>query len=191
MPSIPAFRRASHAALLFSCCVAGLPSAAWSQDPASADESNAITVTGRRVSQSSEAIGEDKISNVVAVTREALLSAPSGISGLKMLEQLPGFNVQTDGALGLYEFGNSVQTRAFNLDQIGFVVDGIPTGRSDAFGGSPVFRYVDNENLGAVVASVGAGDVGLPSYSSLGPVVQYNSIAPQDEMGLFVSQSST
>jgi len=189
MPSIPAFRRASRAALLFSCCVAGLPSAAWSQDPASADESNAITVTGRRVSQSSEAIGEDKISNVVAVTREALLSAPSGISGLKMLEQLPGFNVQTDGALGLYEFGNSVQTRAFNLDQIGFVVDGIPTGRSDAFGGSPVFRYVDNENLGAVVASVGAGDVGLPSYSSLGPVVQYNSIAPQDEMGLFVSQS--
>ena len=67
MPSIPAFRRASRAALLFSCCVAGLPSAAWSQDPASADESNAITVTGRRVSQSSEAIGEDKISNVVAV----------------------------------------------------------------------------------------------------------------------------
>ena len=28
-----------------------------------------------------------------------------------------------------------------------------------------------------------------PSYSTLGPVVQYNSIAPQEEMGLFVSQS--
>src|SRR3546814_5369568 len=60
---------------------------------------------------------------------------------------------------------------------------------SDAFGGSPVFRYVDNENLGVVEAAIGAGDVGLPSYSTLGPVVQYNSIAPQDEMGLFVSQS--
>ncbi|MFP5432337.1 MAG: TonB-dependent receptor, partial [Alphaproteobacteria bacterium] len=89
----------------------------------------------------------------------------------------------------LYEFGNSVQTRAFNLDQIGFIIDGIPTGRSDAFGGSPVFRYVDNENLGVVEAAVGAGDVGLPSYSTLGPVVQYNSIAPQEDMGLFVSQS--
>ncbi|WP_425511303.1 TonB-dependent receptor domain-containing protein [Sphingobium fontiphilum] len=153
-----------------------------------ADDEN-IVVTGRRISQSSEAIGEDKVSNVVAVTREALLSAPSGISGLKMLEQLPGFNVQTDGALGLYEFGNSVQVRAFNLDQIGFVVDGIPTGRSDAFGGSPVFRYVDNENLGVVEAAIGAGDVSLPSYSTLGPVVQYNSITPQDGMGLFVSQS--
>lgn len=166
---------------------------AWTATPATAqapgaDDEN-IVVTGRRISQSSEAIGEDKVSNVVAVTREALLSAPSGISGLKMLEQLPGFNVQTDGALGLYEFGNSVQTRAFNLDQIGFVVDGIPTGRSDAFGGSPVFRYVDNENLGVVEAAIGAGDVSLPSYSTLGPLVQYNSIAPQEEMGLFVSQS--
>ncbi len=70
-----------------------------------------------------------------------------------MLEGLPGFNVQTDGALGLYEFGNSVTVRAFNLQQIGFVLDGIPMGRSDAFGGSPIFRYVDNENLGSVVAS--------------------------------------
>ena len=189
MPSISSVRRVSRAALLLACCAGALSSAAWAQEAAPTDENDSITVTGRRISQSSEAIGEDKINNVVAVTREALLSAPSGISGLKMLEQLPGFNVQTDGALGLYEFGNSVQTRAFNLDQIGFVVDGIPTGRSDAFGGSPVFRYVDNENLGVVEASVGAADVGLPSYSSLGPVVQYNSIAPQEEMGLFVSQS--
>ena len=148
-----------------------------------------IVVTGRRVSEAAITIGQDKVTNTVAVTREALLSAPSGVSGLKMLETLPGFNVQTDGALGLYEFGNSIQTRAFNLDQVGFIVDGIPTGRSDAFGGSPVFRYVDNENLGNVVASVGSGDVSLPSYSSLGPVVQYNSIAPQNDMGVFVSQS--
>lgn len=180
--------RLSSRALLLACAAGTLTPAAFAQEPVADDETN-ITVTGRRISQSAEAIGEDKVSNVVAVTREALLSAPSGISGLKMLEQLPGFNVQTDGALGLYEFGNSVQTRAFNLDQIGFIVDGIPTGRSDAFGGSPVFRYVDNENLGVVEASVGAGEVSLPSYSTLGPVVQYNSIAPQDEMGLFVSQS--
>ncbi len=189
MPS-ETFKRRALIALLLTSGMVAVPATALAQDiPAEEAESDSITVTGRRISQSSEAIGEDKISNVVAVTREALLSAPSGISGLKMLEQLPGFNVQTDGALGLYEFGNSVQVRAFNLDQIGFVVDGIPTGRSDAFGGSPVFRYVDNENLGVVEAAVGAGDVGLPSYSTLGPVVQYNSIAPQEEMGLFVSQS--
>jgi iron complex outermembrane receptor protein len=186
--SVPSTLRFSARAALLLACAAGALNAAHAQEPAG-DEDQTITVTGRRISQSSEAIGEDKVSNVVAVTREALLSAPSGISGLKMLEQLPGFNVQTDGALGLYEFGNSVQTRAFNLDQIGFVVDGIPTGRSDAFGGSPVFRYVDNENLGVVEAAIGAGDVSLPSYSTLGPVVQYNSIAPQEEMGLFVSQS--
>ena len=74
-----------------------------------------IVVTGRRVSQTDIAIGTDEATNTLAVSREELLSAPSGISGLKMLESLPGFNVQTDGALGLYEFGNSVQVRAFQL----------------------------------------------------------------------------
>lgn len=161
---------------------------AWAQEadaPATDDDAvmEAVVVEGRRISQTDLAIGLGEATNTVAVTREELLSAPGGISGLKMLETLPGFNVQTDGALGLYEFGNSVTVRAFNLQQIGFVLDGVPMGRSDAFGGSPIFRYVDNENLGSVVASPGAGDVSLPSYASLGPIVSYNSILPSEELG--------
>lgn len=155
--------------------------------PQASDPNDVVVVQGRRLSEADEAVGLDQASNVVAVTREALLSAPAGVSGLKMLEALPGFNVQTEGALGLYEFGNSVTVRAFNLQQIAFVLDGIPMGRSDAFGGSPIFRYVDNENLGSVVASPGAGDVTQPSYSSLGPVVEYHSIDPRDEFGGLVS----
>ena len=163
---------------------------AHAQDQAPEDEDavmTAVVVEGRRISQTDLAIGRDEATNTVAVTREELLSAPSGISGLKMLETLPGFNVQTDGALGLYEFGNSVTVRAFNLQQIGFVLDGIPMGRSDAFGGSPIFRYVDNENLGSVVASPGAGDVSLPSYASLGPIVSYNTIDPSEDLGGTIS----
>lgn len=152
-------------------------------------ETEVVSVIGRRTSESDVAIGLDQTSNTVAVTRAELLSAPAGISGLKMLENLPGFNVQTDGALGLYEFGNSVHARAFNLRQIGFVLDGIPMGRSDAFGGSPIFRYVDNENLGSVVASPGAGDVSAPSYASLGPIAAYNSVEPSEEFGGVVALS--
>jgi iron complex outermembrane recepter protein len=73
--------------------------------------------------------------------------------------------------------------RAFNFRQIGFVLDNIPMGRSDQFGGSPIFRYVDNENLSRIVASPGAGDVSLPSYASLGPLVSYFSRPPTDEFG--------
>ena len=156
-------RSSSVAALMLA---ASLPLVGQAQETTSTDEEatlERVFVEGRRVSQTDEAIGLNEASNTVAVTREELLSAPGGISGLKMLESLPGFNVQTDGALGLYEFGNSVTVRAFNLQQIGFVLDGVPMGRSDAFGGSPIFRYVDNENLGSVVASRGAGDVSLPS----------------------------
>ena len=152
-----------------------------------AGEIEEVMVQGKRTSQADLAIGENEVSQTVGVTRDELLSAPAGISGLKMLESLPGFNVQTDGALGLYEFGNSVQVRAFSLSQMGFVLDGIPMGRSDAFGGSPIFRYVDNENLGSVLASPGAGDVSMPSYSSLGPIVSYSTIEPAEEAGATVS----
>ena len=136
----------SHKTLLltFGSAIA-LCSAAHAQEtpPPPDAAGDVVVIQGRRLSQAEQAIGVDETTNTVAVTREALLSAPAGISGLKMLEGLPGFNVQTDGALGLYEFGNSVTVRAFNLQQIGFVLDGIPMGRSDAFGGSPIFRYVD------------------------------------------------
>jgi iron complex outermembrane receptor protein len=164
----------------------GVALAQTAPDPQSTD---VVVIEGRRLSQADEAIGVDEASNTVAVTREALLSAPAGVSGLKMLEGLPGFNVQTEGALGLYEFGNAVTVRAFNLQQVGFVLDGIPMGRSDIFGGSPIFRYVDNENLQAVVASPGAGDVSQPSYASLGPIVEYKSIDPSSELGGTISQA--
>ena len=61
-------RLSARAALLLASA-AGALSTAQAQEPAAGDE-DLITVTGRRVSQASEAIGEDKISNVVAVTRE-------------------------------------------------------------------------------------------------------------------------
>jgi iron complex outermembrane receptor protein len=73
--------------------------------------------------------------------------------------------------------------RAFNFQQIGFLLDGIPMGRSDQFGGSPIYRYVDNENLLRVTASAGAGDVALPSYASLGPIVDYFTQAPSEDAG--------
>jgi iron complex outermembrane receptor protein len=164
------------------------PSSAQSAAPPPPQEQSAadgpdVFVTGRRVSDAQVAIGTDETTATVSITRDALLSAPAGISGLKMLEGLPGFNVQANDALGLYEFGNSVFVRAFNFQQIGFVLDGVPMGRSDQFGGSPIFRYVENENLERVTASPGAGDVSLPSYASLGPLVQYITTNPADTLG--------
>ncbi|MEH3106037.1 MAG: TonB-dependent receptor [Sphingomonas fennica] len=152
------------------------------EDPIGNEE---LVVTGRRASQASVAIGTDQTRNAISITREALLSAPAGISGLKMLEGLPGFNVQANDALGLYEFGNSVFVRAFNFQQIGFLLDGVPMGRSDQFGGSPIFRYVENENLQRVTANQGAGEVSSPSYASLGPIVQYVTTPPAEDMGAF------
>lgn len=185
-------------AVAIACCHATLAQAqATSQaaagtatraasSPATLD---AVSVTGKRLSDAVQAIGTDEITATVAITRQALLSAPAGVTGLKILESLPGFNVQANDALGMYEFGNSVSVRAFNFQQIGFVLDGMPMGRSDQFGGSPIYRYVENENLQSVTASSGAGDVSLPSYASLGPIVRYATTDPASEAGGRFSQT--
>ena len=162
---------------------------AFAQQAEKPAELETVVVTGKRLSEASVAIGTDHATATVSITREALLSAPAGITGLKMLESLPGFNVQANDALGMYEFGNSVSVRAFNFQQIGFLLDNIPMGRSDQFGGSPIYRYVDNENLLRVTASAGAGDVALPSYASLGPIVDYFTQTPAKDPGGSISQT--
>jgi len=163
---------------------AAAPALAAETTPSAVEE---LVVTGSRVSEATVAIGTDHATATVSITREALLSAPAGVSGLKMLESLPGFNVQANDALGMYEFGNSVSVRAFNFQQVGFLLDDIPMGRSDAFGGSPIYRYVENENLLRVTASAGSGDVSLPSYASLGPIVDYFTRPPEAEFGASAS----
>lgn len=168
-----------RAALLCGSMLAAVAAPAFAQS-GQVDE---LVVTGSRVSDATLAIGTDQVTSTVAITQEALLSAPAGITGLKMLESLPGFNVQANDALGLYEFGNSVSIRTFNFQQIGFLIDNIPLGRVDAFGGSPPYRYLDNENTTRVTASSGAGDVSLASYASLGPIVSYLTRAPSEEAG--------
>lgn len=178
------FRKAAPRlrALLLAASVLGGATPVLAQE-ADKTELDSVVVTGKRLSEASVAIGTDHATATVSITREALLSAPAGITGLKMLESLPGFNVQANDALGMYEFGNSVSVRAFNFQQIGFLLDNIPMGRSDQFGGSPIYRYVDNENLLRVTASAGAGDVALPSYASLGPIVDYFTQAPSEKAG--------
>lgn len=176
-------------ALLLAASILGGATPALAQETDKASTVDELVVTGARVSEASVAIGTDHATATVSITREALLSAPAGITGLKMLESLPGFNVQANDALGMYEFGNSVSVRAFNFQQIGFLLDNIPMGRSDQFGGSPIYRYVDNENLLRVTASAGAGDVSLPSYASLGPIVDYFTQKPSETAGGSLSQT--
>lgn len=178
--------------LLGSLMLSGLMSGpTWAADETDTPHKDTrleqVEVVGARVTQADLATGLDKISNTLSISHQALMSAPAGTSGLKMLESLPGFNVQTNDALGLYEFGNSVFVRAFNFQQIGFAIDGVPLGRSDQFGGSPIYRYVDNENTERVTASTGAGDVSQSGYASLGPYVDYISSNPARETGASTS----
>ncbi len=141
-----------------------------------------FSVVGR-VTEPYQAVGYDNVLASTSITRDALQAAPSGLSGLKMLEGVPGVVMTNSDALGLYEFGNQVLVRAFGFQQLGFSLDGIPMGRSAAFGGSPIYRYVDNENLSKIDVNQGAADVTVPSYTALGASMRYFTDEPKDEFG--------
>lgn len=136
-----------------------------------------------RVTEPYQSVGYDSILAATSITRDALQSAPSGLSGLKMLEGVPGVVMSNSDALGLYEFGNQVLVRAFGFQQLGFSLDGIPMGRSAAFGGSPIYRYVDNENLFSIDVNQGGADVTVPSYTALGASMRYFTDTPKATPG--------
>ena len=69
---------AGGAALGMFLALGASPLHAQEAETQAGDEDNvAIVVTGRRVSKADQSIGTDQVTNTVAVTREALLSAPS------------------------------------------------------------------------------------------------------------------
>ena len=186
-------KRVAGASLGFAATLAFAQSVSAQTAPAAKAE-DVITLdkfsVKDRITDPATAIGIDTTRNTVSITREALLTAPAGYSGLKMLESLPGFNVQTADALGLYEFGNSVFVRAFNYSQISFALDGVPMGRSAQFGGSPIYRYVDTENTSRVTANTGSADVTALGYNSLGPSASYYTVAPSKKPGATIAASA-
>ena len=165
-----------------------MPAQAQTYD-AEGKKAEEITVTGRRVSEADEAIGTGKVTNTVAITREALLSAPSGISGLKMLETCPASTSRPTARWAFMNLATASRPAPSTWTRSVSWWMAFPTGRSDAFGGSPVFRYVDNENLGWFRPRRARVMSACRAIPRSGPMVEYNSIAPQEDPGLFISQS--
>ncbi|MGB0372940.1 MAG: TonB-dependent receptor [Opitutales bacterium] len=125
--------------------------------------------------------GESRATNALDIS--ALNTVLPGTSPEKMLDKIPGVNVVTRDPFGFYEFGNDVRVRAFNLQNIGVTLDGMPNGNNSARYGTPIGRMLDTDNLATIKVSQGAGDVATPAYQALGGSLQYFSVDPEKEMG--------
>jgi len=151
--------------------------------PAIAQESG----SGMEVFETFTAVGQGESRANNSLNLEALEIAMPGALPEKMVDKIPGVNVVSRDPFGFYEFGNDIRVRAFNINNLGVTLDGVPVGTSNPRYGSPIGRLVDSQNLTTIKVSQGAGDVTTPAYQALGGSLQYFTKDPSKEQGAYFS----
>lgn len=135
-------------------------------------------------------VGRGKTRAGSAVDAVDLRLAPIGTSALKVIERLPGVNMQSADPFGAYEWSNRITMRGFQTQQIGQTFDGITLGDMSYgnFNGLGIGRAIDPDNLGAATVLQGSGALGTSSSNNLGGVVQYTSGDPFARRTVSLSQ---
>ena len=133
--------------------------------------------------------GETRGAN--AVGKRELMERAAGTSALKVVEKLPGVNMQSSDPWGSYEWANRVTIRGFQTQQIGQTFDGLPLGDMSYgnFNGLGIGRAVDPENLAGAEVAQGSGAISTASANNLGGVIQYASDAPHAQPGFVIRQT--
>ncbi len=134
-----------------------------SDEPASQD--NDIVVTGTRVG-----LGQSRA--VLVLGREEIEDRPAGADITQSLNRIPGVQATTGDARG-GSFSFEFAMRGLNKEQVGFTLDGIPTGDARFNGGSPPQRFIEPSNIRRITVSQSAGDLGAPSRFALGGFVDF------------------
>jgi iron complex outermembrane receptor protein len=137
------------------------------------------------------ASGQGETRNVSALSKLQIQERAAGTSALKVLERLPGVNVQSADPWGAYEWANRITIRGFQTQQIGQTFDGLPLGDMSYgnFNGLGVGRAVDADNIAGASVAQGAGALGTASANNLGGVVQYASDAPRAQRAFTIRQT--
>jgi iron complex outermembrane recepter protein len=135
--------------------------------------------------------GQGETRGANAVGKSELKDRPAGTSALKVVEKLPGVNVQSSDPWGAYEWANRVTIRGFQTQQIGQTFDGLPLGDMSYgnFNGLGIGRAVDPENLAGAGVAQGSGAIGTASANNLGGVIEYASDAPRGTQAFTLRQT--
>lgn len=146
-----------------------------------------VTVDYSQTEVSGKGFGEGRAT--VSVPSVDIAAMPAGQNPIILLAKTPGINVQTSDNIGLYEHANRIQIRAFNINQIGVTLDGVPMGQQNYYGGTPVDRLIDSESIDRIDVSTGAGSVTMFANTALGGAIRYYTKAPQEAKGVKMAVS--
>lgn len=136
-------------------------------------------------------IGQGETRQVQRVTAADAASLPAGTSLQKVLNRMPGVNVQSNDAFGANEESQTISLRGFNGQRLGYTLDGLPLG-DNAYGnynGLNISRALIAENAAGAELAQGIGSLGIASTSNLGGTIQYYSDDPAATAGGRFAQS--
>jgi iron complex outermembrane recepter protein len=121
------------------------------------------------------------------------MQAPS-VSVTGMINSLPGVSVQEGDSYGGDDWSTSIFIRGFktsrSTNQLGYTVDGFPNGNTNYGGGSKPNRFIDPENVQSVLVSQGTAGIDSAAAQALGGTIEYSSVNPTDDSGLFTTYST-
>ncbi len=143
-------------------------------------DGSAIIVTGAKATRSATAIPATEIQKILP-----------GVAPFKAIQTLPGVMYVTADPWGNNEQNASLFIHGFSAGQLGHTMDGVPLGDQNYgnFNGLSPQRAIISENVGSVVVTTGAAELGLASTSNLGGGIETFSSDPRKELGIQVNQT--
>lgn len=129
--------------------------------------------------------------SATAISQSEIQKILPGVSPLKAIQTLPGVLYITADPWGNNEQNAQIFIHGFNFQQLGYTLDGLPLGDQNYgnYNGLSPQRSVISENVGRVVVTTGAGDLGTPSTSNLGGTVETYTADPLHRLGVQVDQT--
>ena len=107
---------------------------------------------------------------------------------LRVIDRLPGVNVQFGDAVGGNNWSTRVSVRGMantrDTSQIGYMIDRMPGGDPAYGGGQKPNVFVDAENVALVEVAQNAADIGSASNTALGGTLHYHTREPRPDFGL-------
>ena len=136
-------------------------------------------------------INSKRVKSTTALSSQDIQAPLPGSNPLKSLEYLPGVSYQTADPWGNNEQNASLFVHGFSAQQLGYTLDGVPLGDQQYgnWNGLSPQRAIISENVGRVVLSTGAGDLGTASASNLGGTIEMFSSNPKAKRGASFEQT--
>jgi iron complex outermembrane receptor protein len=163
-------------------------SAAYAQSTGSTTVQE-IVVTGGKTRDVGGLVTQQEAPKTREIVSQAYISSqPAGANALSDLNLIPGVNFTNDDPYGMSGGGGHFSIRGIKGANIGEMVDGVPL--NDA-GNYAIYagELVDPETIANVNVITGSSDVDSPSSSSLGGLININTLTPTKTYGGFITGS--